>query len=75
MLVNQTTYLITTGYSYIGARGDINVWSPRVESPDEHTTAQIWLKSGPGDNFESIEAGWMVSSLNKTISFFFFSTY
>ncbi|GMY28828.1 AslB [Fagus crenata] len=58
---HSAAYLITTGYSYIGARADINVWSPRVESPDEHTTAQIWLKSGPGDNFESIEAGWMVN--------------
>ncbi|GMY28826.1 hypothetical protein FCV25MIE_24068 [Fagus crenata] len=53
--------VITTGNSNIGARGNINVWSPRVESPDEHTTAQIWLKGSPGDNFESIEAGWMVN--------------
>ena len=67
MLVNQTAYLITTGNSYIGARGNINVWSPKVESPDERTIAQIWLKGSPGDNFESIEAGWMVSSF-----FFFF---
>ena len=68
MLVNQTSYLITLGYSYVGARGNINIWSPRVQSPDEYTTAQIWLKSGPGDSFESIEAGWMVGSLNKTLT-------
>nr|POE67915.1 hypothetical protein CFP56_67444 [Quercus suber] len=61
MLVNQTAYLLTTGDSYIGARGIINAWSPRVQSPDEYTTAQIWLKNGPGDTFESIEAGWMVN--------------
>ncbi|KAF3963754.1 hypothetical protein CMV_011898 [Castanea mollissima] len=58
---HSTSYLITLGYSYIGARGYINVWNPRVQSPDEYTTAQIWLKSGPGDSFESIEAGWMVN--------------
>nr|XP_023886980.1 uncharacterized protein LOC111999099 [Quercus suber] len=58
---HSTSYLITLGYSYVGARGNINIWNPRVQSPDEYTTAQIWLKSGPGDSFESIEAGWMVN--------------
>nr|XP_023886998.1 uncharacterized protein LOC111999112 [Quercus suber] len=60
-LEGKTAYLLTTGDSYIGARGIINAWSPRVQSPDEYTTAQIWLKNGPGDTFESIEAGWMVN--------------
>ena len=61
------------GYSYIGARGNINVWSPRVELPNDYTTGQIWLKNGPGNSFESIEVGWMVSSLNKTLNPFFSS--
>ncbi|PQM38381.1 uncharacterized protein Pyn_20311 [Prunus yedoensis var. nudiflora] len=52
--------LLTTGYNIIGAQGDINIWTPRVESPDEFTTAQIWLKNGPGEAFESVEAGWVV---------------
>ncbi|KAK7853108.1 hypothetical protein CFP56_036864 [Quercus suber] len=63
---HSTSYLITLGYSYVGARGNINIWNPRVQSPDEYTTAQIWLKSGPGDSFESIEAGWMLDSYQKT---------
>ncbi|XP_052887605.1 uncharacterized protein LOC108468348 [Gossypium arboreum] len=53
--------LVTVGYNYIGAKADINVWNPNVESEDEFTTAQIWLKAGPGDNFESLESGWMVN--------------
>ncbi|KAH9799844.1 AslB [Citrus sinensis] len=53
--------LVTVGFNYIGAQGDINVWNPRVESPDDYTTAQIWLKGGPGDNFESVEGGWVVN--------------
>ncbi|KAM1573050.1 hypothetical protein ACFXTI_043079 [Malus domestica] len=53
--------LVTVGYSYIGAQGDINIWNPKVESPDEFTTAQIWLKNGPGDAFESVESGWVVN--------------
>jgi hypothetical protein len=65
--VNQTSFLIATGYNFVGARGDINVWSPRVESSDEYTTAQIWLKNGLGD-IETLEAGWMVSSLIETIN-------
>ncbi|KAI5354263.1 hypothetical protein L3X38_007158 [Prunus dulcis] len=53
--------LLTTGYNYIGAQGDINIWTPRVDSPDEFTTAQIWLKNGPGEAFESVESGWVVN--------------
>ena len=70
MHVNQTANLLTFGHSYIGIRADINIWSPRVESPDEYTTAQIWLRSSPGNDFESIEAGWMVGSLNETLTLF-----
>ncbi|KAM3710199.1 hypothetical protein ACJW31_01G010800 [Castanea mollissima] len=46
--------------NFIGARGDINLWDPLVESHDEISSAQISLKSGFVENFESIEAGWMV---------------
>ncbi|EXB66901.1 hypothetical protein L484_019539 [Morus notabilis] len=53
--------LVTVGYNYIGAQGDINLWNPHVASPDEYTTAQIWLKAGISDGFESIEAGWVVN--------------
>nr|KJB27266.1 hypothetical protein B456_004G287900 [Gossypium raimondii] len=61
-IVNRSAAtLVTVGYNYIGAKADINVWTPNVESEDEFTTAQIWLKAGPGDNFESLESGWMVN--------------
>jgi hypothetical protein len=64
--VRQSAFLITTGFNFFGASGDINVWSPSVESSDEYTSAQIWLKNGVGD-IESLEAGWMVSSLIEII--------
>ncbi|KAL3746829.1 hypothetical protein ACJRO7_015727 [Eucalyptus globulus] len=53
--------LLTAGYHYIGASGDINVWNPNVDLPDDFTTAQIWLLAGPGNKFESVESGWMVN--------------
>ncbi|OMO86609.1 hypothetical protein COLO4_21020 [Corchorus olitorius] len=53
--------LVTLGYNYIGAKGDINIWNPSVEKEGEFTTAQIWLKGGPGDDFESMESGWVVN--------------
>ncbi|XP_050264796.1 uncharacterized protein LOC126708858 isoform X1 [Quercus robur] len=52
--------LYATENNYIGAGGDINLWDPLVESYDEISSAQISLKSGFVENFESIEAGWMV---------------
>ncbi|KAL4303498.1 hypothetical protein GQ457_10G017710 [Hibiscus cannabinus] len=61
-IVNRSAAnLVTLGYNYIGAKGDINVWNPHVAADDEFTTAQIWLKAGPGDNFESLETGWTVN--------------
>ncbi|XP_057428021.1 uncharacterized protein LOC130721273 [Lotus japonicus] len=55
-------YLETVGYNFIGAEADINVWNPRVDLPDDFTTAQIWLKAGNGPQFfESVEAGWVVN--------------
>ncbi|KAK7853110.1 hypothetical protein CFP56_036866, partial [Quercus suber] len=62
---HSTAYLLTFGHSYIGIRADINIWSPRVESPDEYTTP-VWLRSSPGNDFESIEAGWMLDGYQKT---------
>ena len=65
--LNQTAVLMTYGYNYIGASGEINVWNPRVEKLPEFTTAQIWLKNGEVNNFESVEAGWTVSSSTNRI--------
>ncbi|XVF48625.1 hypothetical protein PTKIN_Ptkin03bG0205200 [Pterospermum kingtungense] len=57
-IVNRSAaILLTHGYDYIGAKADINVWNPYVESPADFTTAQIWLKGGPDDNFGSLESG------------------
>ncbi|MBA0737676.1 hypothetical protein Gogos_011129, partial [Gossypium gossypioides] len=67
VIVNRSAAtLVTVGYNYIGAKADINVWTPNVEAQDEYTTAQIWLKAGPGDNFESIESGWTKDSYKTT---------
>ncbi|KAJ1423467.1 hypothetical protein SESBI_12405 [Sesbania bispinosa] len=61
---NRTaSYLFTTLYNYIGAEADINLWNPRVDLPDDFTTAQLRLKAG-GDSttdFQSVETGWMVN--------------
>ncbi|TYK20107.1 uncharacterized protein E5676_scaffold134G002320 [Cucumis melo var. makuwa] len=53
--------LITTGLNYIGASGNINVWNPKVDLPNDFTASKIWLKNGPSEKFESVEAGWMVN--------------
>ncbi|RDX58062.1 hypothetical protein CR513_62648, partial [Mucuna pruriens] len=57
----SSSYLVTMGYNYIGAQADINVWNPKVDLPDDFTTAQIWLKNNNNPNFESVESGWMVN--------------
>ncbi|KAJ0031845.1 hypothetical protein Pint_13430 [Pistacia integerrima] len=61
MVNRSAAVLVTVGYNYLGAQGDINVWNPNVDLEDDYTTAQIWLKGGPGDRLESVESGWMVN--------------
>ncbi|URE45419.1 hypothetical protein MUK42_24821 [Musa troglodytarum] len=52
--------LMASGFSYVGAKASINVWNPHVGGDDEFTTAQIWLRNGPYNSSDSIEAGWIV---------------
>ncbi|KAI9106445.1 hypothetical protein K1719_021973 [Acacia pycnantha] len=61
-LDNRSAALLATmGYNYIGARADFKICNPPVDLPDDYTTAQMWLKSGNGPTFESVESGWMVN--------------
>ncbi|CAH2044448.1 unnamed protein product [Thlaspi arvense] len=53
--------LIALGYSYIGAKSDINLWNPPRVEPQESSSSQIWLLSGLSDDFETVEAGWVVN--------------
>ncbi|KAL3633518.1 hypothetical protein CASFOL_022280 [Castilleja foliolosa] len=53
--------LHTEGFAYLGAKGDIRVWNPSVESDDEYSTSRVALKSGPYYDFEAIESGWAVN--------------
>ncbi|KAI3917679.1 hypothetical protein MKW98_021441 [Papaver atlanticum] len=59
--------LLTLGYNYTGARGEISVWNPQVEIPEgpdrEYSAAQIWVANGDYLD-ESIEAGWIVHPHN-----------
>ncbi|KAF7830489.1 putative neprosin [Senna tora] len=53
--------VFTVGYRYLGAKGDIRVFQPFVETDDEYTTSQVALVNGAFYDFESIEAGWAVN--------------
>ncbi|KAL3500656.1 hypothetical protein ACH5RR_039749 [Cinchona calisaya] len=53
--------LLTEGYAYYGAKGDIQVWNPPVEWVDEYSSSQVALKSGPHNRYEAVEAGWAVN--------------
>jgi hypothetical protein len=60
-VIMQDAHLLAYGFNFIGAQANINVWNPKVDKPEDFTTAQMWLKTTNGDNIESIEAGWVVS--------------
>lgn len=59
--MNQKAILFTEGYRYLGAKGDMQVFNPFVETDDEYSTSQVSLLSGAYNNYECIEAGWAVT--------------
>ncbi|KAF8380249.1 hypothetical protein HHK36_027732 [Tetracentron sinense] len=57
----------TTDGTYYGARGYINIYTPRV-SDDQYSEATIWLSNGTPDQLNYIQAGWAVSHLLPLLS-------
>lgn len=59
---------------YFGAQAAFNVWRPYVESQSEFSLSQMWLASGTyGNDLNTIEAGWHVSSYSHYLLHSFFS--
>ena len=41
----------------------MNVWEPSIQQPNEFSLSQLWILGGSfGEDLNSIEAGWQVSS-------------
>ncbi|KAF4360741.1 hypothetical protein F8388_011462 [Cannabis sativa] len=53
--------LLTVGYRYLGAKGDIKVCYPQVEKDDDYSTSQVTLSNGDYNDYESVESGWAVN--------------
>lgn len=52
------------GGKFYGAKATINVWEPKVQSPNEFSLSQLWILGGSfGQDLNSIEAGWQVYKL------------
>ncbi|XP_021985731.1 uncharacterized protein LOC110881899 [Helianthus annuus] len=52
---------LTEIYSYSGAKGNIKVWKPYVESVGDYSSSQVMLRNGPLTAFETAQAGWAVN--------------
>ncbi|XP_045802203.1 uncharacterized protein LOC123895757 [Trifolium pratense] len=61
MINRSDAHLATIGENFIGATANINIWNPKVDRPEDFTTAQIWLKAANRLEVETIEAGWQVN--------------
>ncbi|CAN1162427.1 hypothetical protein LINPERHAP2_LOCUS24502, partial [Linum perenne] len=66
-----------TGENYYGGTSKFNVWTPVTIAPDL-SLAQMWVLTGDGPNLNSVEAGWMVRTLqvdgSKTRLFTFWTS-
>ncbi|KAI3774429.1 hypothetical protein L1987_48984 [Smallanthus sonchifolius] len=54
---------LTEGYSYSGAKGNIKVWNPYVESDSDYSSSQVMLRNGPLKIYETVQAGWAVNPI------------
>ncbi|KAJ8459874.1 hypothetical protein OPV22_032800 [Ensete ventricosum] len=69
--------LLGTGDDILGAKAIINLWNPSVQQDSEYSSAKIWLRNGPTDRSNNIEAGWMVNpsvSNDRTVRIFTYWT-
>ncbi|XP_010923379.1 protein neprosin-like [Elaeis guineensis] len=53
--------LFVTRDKYYGAKGTINVWNPTIQEQDEYSASQLWVRGGPPESLNTIEAGWHVN--------------
>ncbi|CAK9144797.1 unnamed protein product [Ilex paraguariensis] len=59
---HQHAIAYVEGDNYYGAKATINVWTPRVQQPNEFSLSQLWILGGSfAYDLNSIEAGWQVS--------------
>lgn len=57
------------GDKYYGAKATINVWEPKIQQPNEFSLSQLWILGGSfGEDLNSIEAGWQVSTMVVLLS-------
>ncbi|XP_023640515.1 uncharacterized protein LOC17888527 [Capsella rubella] len=52
--------IIKVDGTFHGAKADINVWKPYIQTPKEFSLAQLWLTGGPNSELNSLEVGWQV---------------
>nr|XP_043625411.1 uncharacterized protein LOC122596826 [Erigeron canadensis] len=57
----QFSVVLTEGFSYSGAKANIKVWNPFVESNDDYSSSEVMLRNGPLQTFDAIHAGWAVN--------------
>ncbi|KAI3715576.1 hypothetical protein L6452_22562 [Arctium lappa] len=53
--------VLTEGFSYSGAKANIKVWNPYVESIYDWSSSQVMLRNGPMLAFDTAQAGWAVN--------------
>ncbi|CAL1394775.1 unnamed protein product [Linum trigynum] len=61
------------GSGFHGAMGDINIWNPNTKEK-EQSAAQLWVTDGEGENIDTIEAGWTVSTYTNHPTLFVYWT-
>ncbi|KAL8234493.1 hypothetical protein R6Q59_020593 [Mikania micrantha] len=54
---------LTMGFSYSGAKANIKVFNPYVDSIGDYSSSQVMLRNGPLQTFETAEAGWAVNPI------------
>ncbi|KAI3803934.1 hypothetical protein L1987_32100 [Smallanthus sonchifolius] len=59
----QFAVVLTEGFSYSGAKANIKVFNPYIDSIGDYSSSQVMLRNGPLRSFESAEAGWTVNPI------------
>lgn len=66
-LIQQYGIVQLKNGQYFGTKVALSLWNPQPADRQMFSLSQFWVAAGTGPNLNTIESGWMVSTLISLI--------
>lgn len=66
-LIQQHAVVQLKNGQYFGTKVALSLWNPQPVNRELFSLSQYWVAAGPDESVNTIESGWMVSTLISPI--------